>query len=56
MSTIIPININFPNFSSSFGSNPVKLIHILIIHIVICVTPSLVIIIDFIDWLEVEEK
>lgn len=56
MPTIIVIIINFPNFSSSFWSNPVKLIHILIIHIVICVTPSLVVIIDFIDCLEVEEK
>lgn len=56
MSTIIVIIIHFPNFSSSFGSNPGKLIHILIIHIVICVTPGLVVIIDLIDWLEVEEK
>lgn len=57
ISTIISAIIIILLLFSLFRSNPVKLIQLLIIHIVICATtPGLVVIIDFIDWLGMEEK
>lgn len=49
--TIVNISL-FPSFSF----RPVKLIQLSIIHIVMCAAPGLVLIIDFIDWLEMEKK
>lgn len=56
ISTIIIAIIIFVLFFFFFRSNPLKLIRLSIIHIVICATPGLVVIIDFIDWLGMGEK